>query len=252
MELDQAIALTVVALQRGVAGYYGYDLYPSMVARQEAEAAGKTGHELDNLAREWGPFFLDAAWELCRRGMVRPGIKRPGQQAVPEGGYSLTIVGQGSLADLDNSTVLLLQPGSLAATFAGFGDIFGPGFQQRSQEAIKCRNAEAWLACCAMSGAAAEAILLAAAEAKLHDQDAVLAIYLSTGGRGKIINVLVGQAKLPVQATLKAFTGIISHWRDEASHGQTSEVNMPNADEALRQLLHMCQWVNKEWQTLTA
>jgi len=31
-----------------------------------------------------------------------------------------------------------------------------------------------------------------------------------------------------------------------------SPIGTANVDEALRQLLHMCQWVDREWENLTA
>jgi hypothetical protein len=43
----------------------------------------------------------------------------------------------GRLDELDDTTLVLVQPGSLAATFEGFHRRFGDGFDQRSQEAIK-------------------------------------------------------------------------------------------------------------------
>jgi hypothetical protein len=51
--------------------------------------------------------------------------------------------------------------------------------------------------------------------------------------------------------TLTTFTKIISLWRDEAAHGRATPFSTANADEALRQLLHMSQWVNREWDNLT-
>jgi hypothetical protein len=253
MDLDVAIALTVAALRSGKAAHYGYDLFVrDVVAEAARKQAGQDQQLFHQLMNQWSPLFFDAGWELCRRGVVRPGVKKSGDQAVDDGGYSITQTGQALLGALDDSDLLLLQPGSLAATFSGFQARFGSGFNQRAQEAVRCRNAEAWLACCSMAGAAAEAVLLAAAIAKTGDEQDVLDRYGSAGGRSKVVNVLVGQASQPVQNTLKAFTGIIAIFRDEAAHGKASELSNANADEALRQLLHMCQWVNKEWQALTA
>jgi hypothetical protein len=70
--------------------------------------------------------------------------------------------------------MVLAQPGSLAVTLSGYRGRYGDGFHQRSQEAIKCRNAEAWLGCCAMTGAAAESVLLALAIAKAGNEEDVL------------------------------------------------------------------------------
>lgn len=102
-----------------------------------------------------------------------------------------------------------------------------------------------------MVGAAAESVLLALAISKTGTEDVVLAEYSKMGGRQKVVNMVVGQSAGHVQSTLKSFAGIVSLWRDEAAHGKASLLDTANADEALRQLLHMCQWVSKEWDALT-
>jgi hypothetical protein len=188
---------------------------------------------------------------LCRRGIVRPGITRIDAQAVPEGGYSLTVAGRATLQNLDQTTILIAQPGALATTLAGYGDRFGDGYRQRALEAIKCRNAEAWLACCAMVGAAAESILLSLAIAKTSDEPHILRLYSQATGRSRVLNLIVGQATAARRDTLTTFAGIISLWRNEAAHGQASTLGTANADESLRQLLHMSQWVAQEWASLT-
>jgi hypothetical protein len=145
----------------------------------------------------------------------------------------------------------LCSPGALSAALTGYRQRFGNGFYQRAQEAIKCRNAEAWLACCAMTGAAAESVLLALAIAKTGDEAHVLRTYRQSNGRQRVLNLIVGQVPQPRRDTLTIFSNIISMWRDEAAHGQVTLLGTANADEALRQLLHMCQWVEREWVTLT-
>jgi hypothetical protein len=101
-----------------------------------------------------------------------------------------------------------------------------------------------------MTGAAAESVLLALAIAKIGDEDKVLAIYRQTGGRQKVLNLVVVQATAFRRDSLTTFTKIISMWRDEAAHGKSSPLGTANADEGLRQLLHMCQWVDREWSEL--
>ncbi|MGY0571690.1 hypothetical protein ACTGJ9_012070 [Bradyrhizobium sp. RDM12] len=119
-------------------------------------------------------------------------------------------------------------------------------------EAIKCRNAEGWLACCAMVGAAAESVLLAIAITKEGDAERVLNAYRGNRGRQAVLNMIVGQADAQRRNTLTTFASIVSLWRDDATHGRASPIHTSNADEALRQLLHMCQWIAREWDNLTS
>jgi hypothetical protein len=102
-----------------------------------------------------------------------------------------------------------------------------------------------------MTGAAAESVLLALAIAKTGDEAHVLRTYRQSNGRQRVLNLIVGQVPQPRRDTLTIFSNIISMWRDEAAHGQVTLLGTANADEALRQLLHMCQWVEREWVTLT-
>ncbi|MFS8180164.1 hypothetical protein ACMG4P_01250 [Pseudovibrio denitrificans] len=139
----------------------------------------------------------------------------------------------------------------MAEALAGYGELLGTGFVQRSQEAIKCRNAQAWFACCAMAGAAAESVLLAVAIAKTDDEERVLREYRGANGRRNTLNLVAGAAPRHVREKLTTFSGIIGLWRDESAHGLASPISMANADEAMRQLLHMCQWVTREWDNLT-
>jgi len=73
-------------------------------------------------------------------------------------------------------------------------------------EAIKCRNAEAWLACCAMSGAAAESVLLALAIAKVGNEEHVLQAYRQSSGRQRVLKLVVGQATAIRRDTLTTFS----------------------------------------------
>jgi hypothetical protein len=252
MDLDEAIAILLDLLRNGRAVSYGYDLYARTGAQLAAQQRYPHEPFIEGRVRELSPIFYEAAWELCRRGIVRPGVRRAGEQAVEEGGYSLTVAGRAALANLDAVTILIAQPGSLAATFNGYRQLFGDGFHQRAMEAIRCRNAEAWLACCAMVGAAAESVLLAIAITKEGDAERVLRVYRGNRGRQAVLNMIVGQADAQRRNTLTTFAGIVSLWRDDAAHGQASPIDTSNADEALRQLLHMCQWVAREWDNLTA
>ena len=94
MELDEAISILIALLQAGRAGAYGYDLYARRGAEEAAFQMRIQPLQDQQVIRDLSPIFYEAAWELCRRGIVRPGIRRSGDQAVEEGGYSLTVAGR--------------------------------------------------------------------------------------------------------------------------------------------------------------
>jgi hypothetical protein len=68
-----------------------------------------------------------------------------------------------------------------------FSTNYGAGFEQRAQEAARCYETGNYLACCALCGAAAESMLLAAAMTLTRDPSAVLRDYRSANGTRKVI-----------------------------------------------------------------
>jgi hypothetical protein len=258
LTLDDAISFTISDLQRTVGQTnrnedYGYDIWPPNVAGRWV-ARQNNGHNFQNetAVRGCAPVFYDAAWELCRRGIVRPGVKTTGAQAIDDGGYSLTQQGRIWIENHNATGYVPLESGSLAQVLGTYQARFGDAFHQRSQEAVRCRHCEAWLACCAMVGAASESILLKLAVGKVKDEEAVLSQYYSRSGRKNVMNILVGKAPKSISSQLETFMGLLAYWRDEAAHGQLSVLSVANADEALRQLLHLAQWADGNWDLLTS
>lgn len=239
--------------QSSAFSHYGYDMWvPSVVTEWVEQSRGLRGHEREMAARQDSAIFLEAAWEICRRGIIRPGIRQTGEQAVAGGcGYSLTVFGREWLTDLDESQRVSMQPGRLASVLASFEGHFGPGFVQRSQEAIRCRNAEAWLASCAMIGAAAESILMAFAIARLGDEETALKIYRSNNGRRKLIEKVTGELSEPLKRPFTTITGLLAYWHDESSHGTTTAITATEAEQALRELLKLAQFTMDNWEQLT-
>ena len=228
---------------------YGYDITPSKAAYRWGYTQNQ--FEAEALAVKYGHIFYEAAWELCRRGILRPGVSVYGKQSVDDWGYSLTEEGKVWITSGEEKFVPI-DSSSLSRVFTEFRPKFGEGFQQRSQEAIRCRQVEAWLACCTMVGAASESILLSLAIAKTKDEAKILNEYGARDGRRSVTNTLVVTLPKHMSETFKTFMNLLSYWRDEAAHGQASDLNVANADEALRQLLHLGQWADKHWDTLTS
>src|SRR5262249_33070917 len=132
-----------------------------------------TSFTIDSLGDEHFRPFYDAAWELARIGVLRPGANMPrgvgmGGQLFTGDGFSITQFGREWLRDASSRPIR--DPSRLAEVLQGFGTRFGQGYAQRATEAAKTYRTANYLACCVMAGAAAESILLAIAIAKVKDE----------------------------------------------------------------------------------
>jgi hypothetical protein len=162
---------------------YGNDIWIAHVVR------GYWARRVDpnTLSEEQFVPFYDAAWELCRIGVLRPGQHAAMGQGQIGGaifngdGYSITEFGAKGLADPERQTSA--DPSRMSEIFGSFSETYGTGFSQRATEAIRCHRTSNYLASCVMAGAAAESILLAVAIAKAKDEEKVLKTYEKSGGR---------------------------------------------------------------------
>jgi len=209
--------------------------------------------DLDHQMNDHSPPFLAAAWELSRRGIIRPGVTRLGiplsPGTIPGEAYSFTPLGQRWLAEADRAVFIPTEPSRFAALLKPFDSRFGPGFFERGQQAHRCYSALAYLACCAMCGAAAESILLALANAKKDERD-VLKDYGSRGGRGRVENLVLENAGEDLKKEFRGYTGLLKYWRDEASHGRESGIGEIEAFTSLQSLLRLAQCANDHWEEL--
>ena len=238
---------------------YGYEIYiPRVLHNFLSELQGVRSHGplgASQQAQAISPVFYEAAWELCRRGIFRPGVMKAGGQATDDGsggnGYSITAAGRKWLEDADESQFLPMEPSRFAQLIARFGYRFGEGYLQRAQEAAKCHFATAYLGCCAMSGAAAESILLALAIAKARDEEAILKTYRSASGRRRITDAIAGPLRKPLASQFRNLLDLLNYWRDEAGHGTASEISEFEAYEALAKLLRLAHFADDHWDELT-
>lgn len=261
MDVDDALNVIVTRLRRHPDGYdsHGYEVdLLSLLAVHLSEQHGKqlaNPRENPGLQELSVPFYA-AAWELCRQGILRPGVKMLGGQTTNDGaggaGFAITPMGRRWLLDDDGERFALLDPLRRTEVLAGYAERFGPGFAQRGLEAIRCYQAAAYLACCAMCGAAAESVLLAAAIARAGEEKAVLESYRSANGRRKAENKLVGKADEALAARFRAFTGLIDYWHDERAHAAGAETPEIEAYDALGRLLHFAHFADENWETLTS
>jgi len=155
------------------------------------------------------------------------------------------------LAEADRDDFVPTEPERFAQMLAPYRERFGPSFQERAQEAIRCYGAHAYLACCTMCGAAAEAILLATAIAKA-DEVTVLTQYNASGGRRRVENVILGQARQELRDEYVGYMTLLKYWRDQAAHGKASGIKDNEAYTSLALLLRFAIFVNENWVELAA
>jgi len=115
---------------------YGNDIWIVSIARQY----WATRIDPSAIAEQHVLPFYDAAWELCRIGVLRPGLHAAmGQGSIGSGnfsgdGYSITAFGTAWLAD--SLRRVSGDPSRMSEIFAAFAPKYGAGFSQRADEAI--------------------------------------------------------------------------------------------------------------------
>lgn len=118
---------------------YGYDIYIPNVIRWHLRFDQSVG--VDHQVRDLSPTFYAAAWELCRRGVIRPGVRQMGLQATEQGssgdGYSITPFGEQWAAESDRDDFVPTEPQRFAQMLKPYQSRFGPGFYERAQEAVR-------------------------------------------------------------------------------------------------------------------
>lgn len=229
-------------------GKFGYEVHLDEVIGHYLKAHRLLVADTDRNGRlmdELSPHFLSAAWDLCRRGILRPGVRERRAQATQEGaggtGYCLTPFGRRWLADATSEKIAALIPGRFVELLGRHTRRFGAGYTSRGSEAIRCYNAHAYLACCAMCGAAAESILLALASER-QKPAAVIELYRRAGGRAKVQNVIIGGSPDHVKREFQGFMVLLSYWRDEAAHGKASAIQETEAFTSLMLLLRLARY----------
>jgi hypothetical protein len=261
MHVEDAAAFIVdcIAKSGASAAYssYDYEIYvPNIIFNFLREIEKPPGHESTwrdgPRVRELTPVFSEAAWELCRRGILRPGIRSFGGQGDGHTGHGYTITALGrDWIGRRAIMPIVFDRTRLGQLFESFSTRLGRGFQQRATEAATCHALSCYLASCAMCGAAAESVLLCVAIAKTGDEASVLKTYLAAHGRKRTIDSIVQGARPSVADPFKAATSLLSYWRDEAAHGIVSEISEIEAHTALGRLVRFSQFTCDNWTELT-
>ena len=209
--------------------------------------------DVSHLAHDQLTPFYDAAWDLCRIGVLRPGVFAPvGQETAAAIGdqFVITEFGHKWLKAAPQRPVLA--PTRLGEMLQALGDRFGAGYAQRITEAVKTYRAQNYLSTCTMTGAAAESVLLATAIAKTRDEARVLRTYNGRSGRLEVTRLVTANLAASVGDQFKAALNVLQYWRDDAGHGTATTISEIEAHAALTQLLRLAQFASDPWNVLTA
>lgn len=261
--LEKALSLMVAMLQRQheargdaepwrrVRDDTGYDVNISDFVYLEVHGDW-TGLGPDDFNRI-SSFCMDAAWHLVRQGLLRPGPRASGVATMElkvGQAFSLTPFGREHISDELYPSIIPTDPSAFGKLIEKYLERFGPGFQQRAQEAIRCFNTGNSLACCAMAGASAESVMLAMAIAKQGTETDVLAEYKSGSGRRKIESRVTSTLSHPLKGQIADCFGLLKYWRDNSAHGAVFDVNETEAYAAITSLLRLCQLSDAHWSEI--
>src|SRR6266481_4851925 len=94
---------------------YGYAVYLSNAIRWHLHESGERDQQvIERSIPNLSPVFVAAAWELCRRGVIRPGVRQLHTQSTEHGsageGYSITPFGAQWAAESDRDDFVPTEP----------------------------------------------------------------------------------------------------------------------------------------------
>jgi len=204
-----------------------------------------------DLEKNTGVFF-DVTWELVRRGLLVPagGYGRDGRFAAHPDEFKVTPYGGEWLTRYPDHPVYPLEQSRFAAHLERHVGRFGDVYAMRSQEALGCYRAQLYLASCAMSGAAAESILLALASERMGSRDAALREYQKVTGATRLLNHLKRGQNAHVHEQLDVMFSLLKHWRDASTHASESPMGEETAFVALLLLLRLAHFADERWDEL--
>lgn len=217
---------------RAVAAY-GYDVWIQKAAQVFAHQqvpAGTPHFEIQGRVQSFSAPFMDAAWQLCRLGVLRPGTKETDLQSHADGeGYSITEFGRKWLSEHGSPAYIPTDSSRIDSLLNRCQDLFGAVYATRASDAARCYSAHAYYACCAMIGAAAESIVVTAGVTK-RGEAVALKLYRGTAGRKALTDAVLKGCPDYVARDFRLHADLIGLWRDQSAHahgGSIGEAGSP-------------------------
>jgi hypothetical protein len=219
--------------------------------------AGMAGIRLDQsntqaVTEPLSRVFQEAAWTLCRLGVLRPGFRMEsfGQNGDMRG-YAITEFGRKWIAEDEHPAFVPTDQSRLIDLLTKDAALFGPVYMLRANDAARCYSAHAYYACCAMIGAAAESIMLSAGISKLTEQVA-LTVYRANAGRHALIEKILKGCPPYVARDFRLHADLINLWRDESAHAHDAAIGEAEAFTSMRGLIKFAHFAADRWKHLTA
>ncbi|MBD2442396.1 MULTISPECIES: hypothetical protein [Dolichospermum] len=200
--------------------------------------------------------FYDAAWYFCSRGILRPApLTNQEELRYPKNfcaKFLLTSFGKKWISKCELNECMPSEHGRFSKLLSDRDNLFGQGYQSRSQEALSCYRSQNYFACCVMCGATYESVLLALAIEKSGNEQDILKKYNSNRGRTTIENILIGQVNDYIKADFRKYSELLKYWRDDAAHGASLNIGEEEAFTSLILLLRFIQYAEKHFSVLTS
>ena len=232
----------------------GCDVYVQNVC---GTYAGQHGAQIvsvsdrERVTEELAAPVLDAIWNLCRVGVLRPGptsLRNFGN--TDNAGYCITAFGRGWISEHEQPAFIPTDGSRLTGLLTRRQDLFGMVYAARATDAARCFSAHAYYACCAMIGAAAESILVAAAVAKFGEAEA-LSTYQGNQGRKKLTDELLLTRPAWLAKEFRQHADLIGLWRDLSAHAHSSPIGEAEAFTDMRGLIKFAGFAESRWEQLT-
>jgi hypothetical protein len=258
MDQHEALEIILKALNNfpNKVAAHGYGVYlPNIISEYiiNSENLSKSDPVPPLKIKILSPSFYDAAWELCRIGILRPGVKNSGLYiddiGAGGGGFCLTAFGYAWISEKNSNDYIPSDPNRYSQMMEPFQSTFGQRYFERAREAIRCYNANAFLACSAMCGASVESILLAAA-IKLKSEEEIFKMYAGAKGRNRVETLVFEKGNDYIKRIYPRYTDLIRYWRVEAAHGQPFKIGDDEAYTSMVMLLRFARFMHDHWKDL--
>ncbi len=202
-------------------------------------------------------YLMDAAWALCLRGILRPGASKTGigilksREQYTGQGFGITKWGRKWIEEGAFDAYIPGEPQKLTGMFEAHSELLGQAYIIRAKDAVRCLFAHAYYACCAMCGAASEAIVYSLAVEAFSENVAMEEIR-KRGGIHRLVRKLSSGKPSAITESLQKYVDPVKYWRDVASHGKQTGLTRDEALLAMLGLAAFARFSSDNWEALTA